>query len=170
MRASTGATEPSVLHFMQRWLPLSEPFVYNLVTKTSTPGVVVSGDALENVELFPYSPLYSLGRIPHLNPLRRYGVTASLMFLARRHAGRIVHVHHGYRSHEVMGAVRRLQLRYVLSLHGHDITGSVEAHPDRYDAASQVVDAVIRSNEHSYAGQSSSPGNRQPEMTPPGRP
>jgi hypothetical protein len=34
----------------------------------------------------------------------------------------------------------------------------------------QVVDAVIRSNEHSYAGQSSSPGNRQPEMTPPGRP
>jgi len=143
VRRSTRATEPSVLHFMQQWLPLSEPFVYNLVTKTSTPGVVVSGDAPENVDLFPYQPLYSLGRIPHVNPLRRYGVTASLMFLARRHGGRIVHVHHGYRSHEVMGVVRRLELPYVLSLHGHDITGSVEAHPDRYDAASKVVDAVI---------------------------
>jgi glycosyltransferase involved in cell wall biosynthesis len=65
------------------------------------------------------------------------------MYLARRHAGRIVHVHHGYRSHEVMGMVRRLQLPYVLSLHGHDITGAVEAHPDRYDAATRVVDAVI---------------------------
>ena len=34
----------------------------------------------------------------------------------------------------------------------------------------QVVDALVRGSDHVYLGQSSSPGTRAPEMTPPGRP
>lgn len=34
----------------------------------------------------------------------------------------------------------------------------------------QVVDAIVRAPEHLYVGQSSSPPDRLPEFTPPGRP
>lgn len=139
--ASNARQEPLVMHFIQHWLPLSESFVFDLVTNTEHPGLVVSSGATENVGLFPYEPLVSLRRLPA--PFRRQTVTARLMLLARRHSARLIHVHHGYRLHEVMGTRRRLGLPLVLSLHGHDITGSVEAHPDRYQRASRMVDAVI---------------------------
>src|SRR4051812_45511576 len=120
---------PRVLHFIQHWLPLSEAFVYDLVTKTRHPGIVVSSGSTENLQLFPYEPLRSLDRLPAPRRFRRQAVTARLMILARRHRVGVLHVHHGYRLHEVMGARRRLGLPLVLSLHGHDITGSLETHP-----------------------------------------
>jgi glycosyltransferase involved in cell wall biosynthesis len=65
------------------------------------------------------------------------------MALARRHTAGLIHVHHGYRVYEVMGAGRRLGLPIVLSLHGHDVTGHLEEYPGLYDLSIEVVDAVI---------------------------
>src|SRR5436305_3435878 len=92
----------AVLHFVERWLPRSESFVYDLVTRTSHPAVVVSSCRTENRQLFPFAPLHSL--LPVREPFRRYYVTPRLMALARRHSVGLVHVHHGYRVYEVIGA------------------------------------------------------------------
>lgn len=132
-----------VLHFMQRWLPLSEPFVYDVVTKSRFPSLVVSSQPIENAELFPYEPLISLARFPIPKVVRRQVVTARLMTIAWRNSVGLIHVHHGYRLHEVMGTRRRLGIPLVLSLHGHDITGALEAHPDRYEDALPWIDAVV---------------------------
>jgi len=128
---------------MKQWLPLSEPFVYDLVTKSMHSSVVVSSEAVENAALFPFRPLVSFARPPIPDRVRRQVVTARLMLLARRHSIGLIHVHHGYRLHEVMGTRRRLGIPLVLSLHGHDITGSLETNPDRYAEEIPLVDAVV---------------------------
>lgn len=137
------APKRRVLHFIKSWLPLSEPFVYDLVTKSTVPGLVVSSEAVENVDLFPYDPLVSLARPQVPNRVRRQVVTARLMALAWRHSVGVIHVHHGYRLHEVIGTRRRLRIPLVLSLHGHDITGAFDAHPRRYIGAMPYIDAVV---------------------------
>jgi glycosyltransferase involved in cell wall biosynthesis len=65
------------------------------------------------------------------------------MVLVWRHSVGLIHVHHGYRLHEVMGTCRRLRIPLVLSLHGQDITGGLEAHPNRYGYAIPLIDAVV---------------------------
>jgi glycosyltransferase involved in cell wall biosynthesis len=140
---SGAERRPCVMHFMQRWLPLSEPFVYDVVTKGGYPRLVVSSQPVENLELFPFKPLVSLGRLPRPGRGQQQIVTAALMFLTWRYSVGVIHVHHGYRLHEVMGTRQRRRIPLVLSLHGHDITGSLETHPDRYVKAIPWIDAVI---------------------------
>jgi len=140
---STAREQPRVLHFIQSWLPLSEPFVYELVTRSAYRGVVVSSRASENTELFPYEPLVSLARLGAAGRYRLHAVTASLMFLAWRHRVGLVHVHHGYVADEVVGVCRRLGLPMVVSLHGHDVTGCLERQPTMYHRVVHAVDAVI---------------------------
>ncbi|MCU1451719.1 MAG: putative colanic acid biosynthesis glycosyl transferase [Acidimicrobiales bacterium] len=134
-----------VLHYVERWLPLSEQFVHGLVTRVARPGVVVSSGRLENVDLFPYERLVSLHRIrsPLPERLRRYVVTPTLMAYARRASVGIVHVHHGYRAYEVIGLSRRMGLPLVVSLHGHDVTGYLQARPAAYQHVIPAVDAAV---------------------------
>ena len=143
--ASTAREQPRVLHFIRRWLPLSEPFVYDLVTKSRCSGPVVSSQPLENVDLFPYEPLLSLDGLKRRTPLgfRQKVVTAGLMYIAWRNSVGVVHAHHGYGVDEVVGTCRRLRLPMVLSLHGHDVTGRLENDGAVYERAIEVLDAVV---------------------------
>src|SRR6266581_2835093 len=126
---------PVVLHYVQRWLPLSESFVHDLVTHSRAPAVVCSSDRPENLGVYPFRPLVSLSRVRAAVPFGRarwWALTAALMAVAARHRVGLVHVHHGYRAFEVVRLVRVRRLPLVLSLHGHDVTGLVRQHPDYY--------------------------------------
>jgi glycosyltransferase involved in cell wall biosynthesis len=75
--------------------------------------------------------------------MRQKAVTASLMMVAWRHSVGLVHAHHGYGVGEVVGVCRRLRLPLVLSLHGHDVTGLLDAQPVIYGRAREVLGAVV---------------------------
>ena len=115
----------TVLHSMQRWLPLSEQFVYALVHGSRHRGVVLSRLPAENRSTFPHRPVLTLRLVPASWPrtsAHRRVITAAVAGIARLSGARIVHHHHGYRLSDVEGAVRRLGLPLVVSLHGHDVT------------------------------------------------
>jgi glycosyltransferase involved in cell wall biosynthesis len=57
------------------------------------------------------------------------------------HQADLIHVHFGYPAADVLSAARRRP--FVLSLHGHDITGRLRDEPGRYAAVVRAVDAVI---------------------------
>jgi glycosyltransferase involved in cell wall biosynthesis len=141
MRRSAGR---GVVHFIERWLPLSESFVHGLVTRTRRPGVVVSSRATENTDVYPYRPLHSLewaARLPA--GVRRRAVTLALGAIARRHHADVIHVHHGYRAYEVIGAADRFRMPMVVSLHGHDATGHAWTRPEVYARVLARADAVV---------------------------
>jgi glycosyltransferase involved in cell wall biosynthesis len=116
---------PTVLHTMQRWLPLSEQFVSSLVVGSRHRSVVLSRLPATNRRTFPHRPVFSLGMIPASWPrtgAHRRVITAAIALIARAARAHIIHHHHGYRLSDVEGAVRRLRLPLVVSLHGHDVT------------------------------------------------
>ncbi|MGH2784716.1 MAG: glycosyltransferase [Actinomycetota bacterium] len=137
----------TVLHTMQRYLPLSEQFVYTLLVRTEHRAVVVSRDAIENEDTFPIKPLYSLARVAkrHDPPTisERRILTASLAAIATAHRAKLLHHHHGYRLSDVLGAVRRLKLPLVVSAHGQDVTAFAKQWPGAVRDPLQQADAVI---------------------------
>ena len=118
----------TVLHHVQRWLPLSEHFVHSHVTGSRHRAVVVSADGRENRDVFGGVRVWALPSLPR--PLR----TASLVAIAAAHRVALVHAHFGYRAPDVIGLSRRRRLPLVVSLHGHDATAFARRWPRHYDA------------------------------------
>jgi glycosyltransferase involved in cell wall biosynthesis len=140
-----GEAPGRVLHFARRWLPASEGFVYDLVRNLHRPGVVVTTERRENPDRFPLNDVHSLAWTSRLGsgPAARRARTAALMSLAVRRHVVVAHAHHGYGIGDLVGAVRRRRLPLVLSLHGDDVTGLVDRHPDYYRDASALVTTVV---------------------------
>ena len=134
----------TVLHHLDRWLPLSAGFVHALVDRSTHDAVVVSRDAPQHTATFPVPVLRSLGPTGRLPPrFARVARTAALTGVARRHRVAIVHVHFGYAVHDVLGLVARRDLPLVLSLHGDDVTALPALRPGHYDAVRERVAAVV---------------------------
>jgi colanic acid/amylovoran biosynthesis glycosyltransferase len=136
---------PPVLHFIDTWLRPSEPFVATLIGHLRHPAAVVSSLATENLDRFPIPDLASLDPVCARLParLRRPAASVTLTALALRRRTRLIHVHHGYRLHEVRDTARLLRIPVVVSLHGHDVTGYVEQHPGIYRGHLDRVAAAV---------------------------
>lgn len=134
-----------VMHFHHRWLPASEPFVWDLIRHLPGPELVVSDEVPEHVDRFPVDHLVVLApRLAHVpERWRQRAATVVLMALAVRRRVQVVHAHHGYELVRVAGVARRLHLPLVVSLHGHDVFGWVDEHPDVYTDLLGAAAAVI---------------------------
>ena len=141
-----GAPMSTVLHTMQRYLPLSEQFVHTLITRSRHRGVVVSRDAVENRSAFPFRPVYPLTFVPRHDPptlTERRLLTAGLTLVALRHRAKVIHHHHAYRLSDVTGVVRRLRLPLIVSVHGHDVTAFASEWPGAVVEPLRRADAVV---------------------------
>lgn len=136
----------TVLHTMQRYLPLSEQFVHTLLTRTAHPAVVVSRDAVTNRATFPLRRVYSLARVAkrHDPPTisERRLLTAATVSIATMHRAGLIHHHHAYRLSDFVGAARRLKVPLVVSVHGEDVTAYARQWPGITDPL-RVADAVV---------------------------
>lgn len=134
-----------VLHFHHRWLPPSEPFVWDLVRHLPGPSHVVSDEAPHDLDRFPVDRITAIApwarRIPQGR--RQQAVTAVLVAHCLRHRIGLVHAHHGYEVVRVAGAARLLRLPLVVSLHGHDAFGWVDSRPGAYDGILDRAAAVL---------------------------
>ncbi|MDE3085830.1 MAG: glycosyltransferase family 4 protein [Acidobacteriota bacterium] len=140
------APAPTVLHFVAEWLPPSEQFVYDLVTNLAHPGAVVSAGRPHGTERFPHPGLRTLAPVERwVRParLRPAAMAGALQALARQERAAVVHAHHGYRTELLAPVLRRRRLPFVLSVHGHDVTGYLDQRPDPYRAVSPLVSAVV---------------------------
>src|SRR4051794_41857604 len=62
----------TVLHYVEHWLELSAGFVHAHVSRSRHRGVVVSHNAVENLDAFPMSPLWRLGHLHRFVSQRRW--------------------------------------------------------------------------------------------------
>lgn len=133
----------SVAHYVERWLDISAGFVATHVEQSRYDGVVISREGWRNLEAFDHRPRHSLHAIRRITP-DRFGPLVLRAQLAAILAARdvdLVHVHFGYAAADVVAATRGRP--YVLSLHGHDVTGLLNGDPDRYRSFTDAVDAVV---------------------------
>ena len=136
-----------VLHYLQRWLPLSESYVANLVASSRHGGVVVSRHRRVHRAAFPHRPVYTLGWIPRVRwpqgANERRAITASLLAVGRRHDVGLIHHHHAYRLGDCDNVAVRLGVPVVVSVHGHDVTSFVDLKPDWFLPRLRKADAVV---------------------------
>jgi glycosyltransferase involved in cell wall biosynthesis len=137
----------TVLHYLQRWLPLSEQYVDGLIRRSRHRGVVVARHFRENIETFPYEPVVSLGWVPLQRwpaaRVERILLDAGLLAVAVKHRVDLVHHHHGYRLGDAEDLVRMRRLPYVVSVHGHDVTSFIHDMPEYSYARLRRADAVV---------------------------
>lgn len=130
----------TVLHYVDRWLPLSERFVYDLVRHSRHDSLVVSRARPVNVAAFPVPRVRSLHRWTWL-PSR--GVERVLGRVARRAGAGVLHAHFGYRAGEAAGAAYGVPAALVVSLWGHDVTEYPRSRPDVYTGVFERAAAVV---------------------------
>ncbi|HVW81462.1 MAG TPA: glycosyltransferase [Mycobacteriales bacterium] len=130
-------------HYVDRWLDVSAGFVASHVRSSRHQGLVVSREAWRNLEAFDVKPRVTLSHLRDAAPERfKYAaLRAQLEPLLALTRTDLLHVHFGYGAPDVVDSVGRRP--YVLSLHGHDVTGLVVAQPHFYDRVVGAVDAVV---------------------------
>lgn len=134
-----------VAHYLPRWLELSAGFVAAQLKWSRHDNVVLSRDEFVCLDAFPYQPRRSLhvnkvpGRTPRL--AREWIRRVQLATLLPAYRADLVHVHFGHQVNDVVGTIGRRP--YVLSLHGHDITGLLHDQPHHYDRVVGTVHEVI---------------------------
>jgi colanic acid/amylovoran biosynthesis glycosyltransferase len=135
----------TVLHYVQRWLPLSEQFVDGQISHSRHRAVVVARERVENRDVFPQRPLWSLSPVLRATPrrLQPLAIRAVLSAIAWREGIGVVHAHFGYRVHDVLALARRRSLPLVVSVHGHDVTAFAREWPEHYDAVFASAAAVV---------------------------
>ena len=123
-----------VLHYVPRWLPPTERFVAEQVSRSRYPGVVVSRHRPGG--LARVRRTVSLGRVPDGR-----AVAAALTAVSAAARADLVHVHFGYRLRDARLLLGRRPL--AVSLFGHDVTGFPRDWPAYYGPVLDRVDAVV---------------------------
>lgn len=135
---------PTVAHYLERWLELSAGFVAAQIARSRHDSVVISRDRWTCLDAFPFEPRHSLHQLRDRTPERWKANVLRLQLrrLIRTTDADLVHVHFGYPASDVLSVVGPRH-PYVLSLHGHDVTGLIAGQPDRYVEVAPAVDRVI---------------------------
>ena len=131
-----------VLHYTHRWLELSAGFVHAQISGSRHHKMVLVRDGFENRDTYPFRWVWSLASV---RSRTRTKFDDASMILAAGIATRadLCHVHFAYAAPDVLRLVRRRQLPFVLSLHGHDASAWPRQHPDHFVELTDAVSAVV---------------------------
>jgi colanic acid/amylovoran biosynthesis glycosyltransferase len=131
----------TIAQYIAQWLEYSDGFVAAQLARSRHHNVVISRDGWMCLDAFPYRPRHRL-YLRGSGPLRPAVLDVQLSAWLKVSGAELVHVHFGWPAPDVLRTVRR-GWPYVLSVHGTDVTGFVNEHPDYYAEVIDAVDAVI---------------------------
>lgn len=131
-----------VLHYTHRWLELSAGFVHDQIKASRYRKVVLVRDRFENRGTYPLRPVWSLASVR--SRTRTSFDNASMIHAAGTVARvQLCHVHFAYAAPDVERLVRRRDIPFVLSLHGHDASAWPRDHADDFALLTRVVSSVV---------------------------
>lgn len=131
-----------VLHYTHRWLELSAGFVHAQIRASRHRKVVLVRDGFENRDTYPLRWVWSLASV---RSRTRMDFDNASMILAVGAATRakLCHAHFAYAATDVVKLVRRRQIPFVLSLHGHDASAWPREHPEELAELIAAASAVV---------------------------
>ena len=121
---------PVVAHFVFPYLFRTGSWIHSQLTNTSRHAPIVITEQTENLDIFPFSPLYAyqdLGYARRIGLALREGRRRDLRpaFFSRvleRHRARLIHAHFGHAGATLLDVKRRVGLPMVTSFYGSDAT------------------------------------------------
>jgi colanic acid/amylovoran biosynthesis glycosyltransferase len=118
------STDPLVVQYNSSFLPLTEVWIYNQLSKLDGVRHLFLCRSTQNLELFPSIPVCSLNKLPFLTRILQL-VYFKLSGYIPRFAtcaaeSSILHVHFGYNGVKMTGLSRHLKIPMICSFYGID--------------------------------------------------
>lgn len=113
---------------IKKYLPLSETFIYEQIKNLRAFKPVILTEKKENLDLFPYKPLFSLDSFPKfrifLEDFQRGMGIRSRYFeeVLSRNKVRLVHAHFGFMGIYILPLCRKLEIPLITHFHGLDVS------------------------------------------------
>lgn len=154
----------SVLHSFPVWLPQTQTWMYNQVKQLQQFGVDahVVCNRTENIDQFSVANIHSLENEPLIRQLwekvlRKLGVrhhSNYLVEVGKKIDAGIIHSHFGSVGWANLGAVRKLNVKHVVTFYGQDVNRLPVQYPiwrKRYQQLFSEVDLVLCEGAHMAA-------------------
>lgn len=145
-------SHPVVAHALQRYLGLSETFIYSVLKNLHRYRPIVMAESTENLDAFPFEPvIYSTSSIKRfswwwlVNGLRyrlgnRHEFFEHMMYMRqviRKQGARVIHAHFGPRGFKMLPIKRALGIPLVTTFYGYDMS-QLPRQPEWRDAYARL--------------------------------
>jgi colanic acid/amylovoran biosynthesis glycosyltransferase len=113
-------------HYASSYLPLTENWIYKLLTNFKRFRPIFLTRKKHNLELFPLETVVSLsdfskvGQVTQLLLFKAIGYFPFFKKACRLHEAKILHVHFGYHGVKMLGLKRALKIPLICSFYGDD--------------------------------------------------
>jgi len=119
----------TAVQYRERWLPITENWIYNQVRRLTRYAPVVYCHITMNLETFPAAKLrvldladaYSPGPLFNIACRKLFGVWPGFWFPMRKDRPDIIHAHFGPAGYHMLGFTRRLGIPLVTTFYGADV-------------------------------------------------
>jgi len=127
---SPDHSRPVVAHFVFPYLFLTGSWIHSQLINTTRHSPIVITEDTENLDTFPFSPLYAYGDLGPTRKMwlglragRRRGLRPAFFArVLRRQRARLIHAHFGYAGAELLDVRDSVGLPMVTSFYGSDAT------------------------------------------------
>ena len=150
-----------LIHSFPLWLPQTQTWIYNQVKQLQQLGVEthVVCDRTENLDQFTVANIHSLENEPIFRQiwekgLRKLRVRPHLNYLVdigRNTGANIIHSHFGNVGWQNLGAIRKLNVKHVVTFYGYDVNNLPFKYPiwrKRYRRLFSEVDLILCEGTH----------------------
>jgi colanic acid/amylovoran biosynthesis glycosyltransferase len=125
-----GREKSVVAHFVFPYLFLTGSWIHSQLINTTRHTSIVVTEGTENLDMFPFSPLYAYGDLGYerkvwlwLRSGRRRGLRSAFFTrVLRRQGARLIHAHFGHVGATLLEVRNRVGLPMVTSFYGSDAT------------------------------------------------
>jgi colanic acid/amylovoran biosynthesis glycosyltransferase len=117
---------PVVAQSMHAWMPVTTSWIYNHLIESDSVDSVILTRTTENLELFPWSPLYAMNRASHLavrvfNQLGYRWIPPIYRQAIERQRPNILHSHFGDVGWYDMPLAQKHKLPHLVTFYGYDV-------------------------------------------------
>jgi len=129
---------PTIAHFREKYLGLTETFIYNYLSNFQRIRPVIFTEVILNLDAFPIEPIhvyafpkYSLRRFINAFAKRFFNHDIYVEYHLRKEKAKLIHAHFGPQGYRVLPIKRNIKLPLVTTFYGVDL--SLEYyHGDQY--------------------------------------
>jgi len=126
MEETTRKTE-NIGHYLSIYLPITEVWIYNMLTSLQNYRPLVLTRTIINENIFLFERIVSLSRINRLRYLCNYVTFKAIGYFplfyikCKSENVRLIHAHFGYNGIKILGLKKRLNVPMVCSFYGNDV-------------------------------------------------
>ncbi len=147
-----------IMHSVQNWLPITQTWIYNQLKYLAPVESVIFTNAIKNLDLFPWTPIYQTGKVYDIifRAMRKFGIgfryyPSHLDQAITKHEPIVLHSHFGNRGWYNLPLAKKHALKHIVTFYGYDVNKLPVQQPvwqKRFQELFRQVDLILCEGPH----------------------